>query len=102
MGRKNSKALGVRKTCLQLFKQRKTRMTVYGAVKHSSIPRKMSRSRVTGKVRVNAKAGQRTVLAKNKDVESAETFQILALLDQERTMDKMQKHPSFLLFSLAS
>ena len=60
---------------------KKAQMTVYGAAKYSQIPRKKSRNRVTGKVRVNAKAGQKTILAKNEEVESVETFQILALLD---------------------
>ena len=40
-----------------------------------------SRCTVTEKLRVNANAGQTTILAKNKEVKSVETFPILALLD---------------------
>ena len=50
--------------------------------------KKKSRSRVTGNVRVNAKAGQTTILAKNEDVEIVETSKILELLDRERTLDR--------------
>ena len=53
---------------------KKAQMTVYGAARCSRIPRKKSQSRVTGKVRVNAKAGQIAILAKNEDVESVENF----------------------------
>ena len=67
---------------------KKAQMTVYGTADHSRIPKK-PRSRVTGQVRVNAKAGQTTILAKNEDVEIVETFQILTLMDRGRTLDRM-------------
>ena len=52
--------------------------------------KKKSRSRgVTWKVRAKDKGGQTTILANNEDVERVETSKILALLDQERTLDRM-------------
>ena len=56
MGRKNSNELGVRKTCLQLFKQWKKHRWQFMELQSNLEFQKKLLSRVTGKLRVNAKA----------------------------------------------
>ena len=49
---------------------------------------------------VNAKTVSTTIVAKDKEVEIAEACQILALLDQGRTLDRMYEETSLLLSCL--
>ena len=53
-------------------------MTVYGAAKHYKIPRETLRSRVTGKVSLNAKTGRPTTLTTDEEAEIVETCQVFA------------------------
>ena len=89
MRRKNSKELGSKKDLVVAIQAAKrSTENRLRSCKEFANSKKTSQSRVTGKVKVNAKAGQTTILAKD-GVKVVETFQIFALLDRERTLDKM-------------
>ena len=51
-------------------------MKVYGAAKRAQIPGETIQSHVTGKVRLDVKAGWLTTLAKDKEAETVESCQI--------------------------
>ena len=53
-------------------------MTVSGAAKHFGVPRETLRRRVTGKVKLNSRAGRPTILSKEEEDEIVETCQVFA------------------------
>ena len=62
--------------------------TVSWAGRHSRIPKETLQSHPTGKVSSNAGSQSTTILAKDWKVEIVEIYQLLALLDWGRTLDR--------------